>query len=243
MTDSLFPVGTEAVLPILPLRNSVLFPASVVPVNVGRSRSVRLIEEACNQERPTLGVLAQRKPETEDPTFEELHAIGTIARVLKVIRLGSGNYSVVLQGIGRMRMAEGLERHPYLQARVERLPEPLIVDPAIDLMANELRRAMTELSASLPPANRSTTSSLDNVREAGALADLVATGLPLSNDQKQAILELFDVRERLKAVLEQVKRQADVFRVKKEISALVEHEMHKSQRCLLYTSDAADEFR
>ena len=88
-TDSLFPAGSEAVLPILPLRNSVLFPASVVPVNVGRARSVRLVEEACNLERPTLGVVAQRKPETEDPTFDELHPFGTIARVLKVIRLGS----------------------------------------------------------------------------------------------------------------------------------------------------------
>lgn len=233
MTDSLFPAGTETILPILPLRNSVLFPASVVPVNVGRSRSVRLIEEACNHERPTLAVVAQRKPETEDPTFDELHMVGTIARVLKVIRLGSGNYSVVLQGIGRMRIVDEIDRHPFLRGRVERIHEPLIVDADIETLVEELRRANDVLFHALPPPNRSVTSALENVREAGALADLVATSLPIANEQKQAILEMLDVRARIMAVLDQVRRQVEVLRVKKEISTLVETEMHKSQRELL----------
>ena len=140
MTDSLFQAGADLILPILPLRNSVLFPASVVPVNVGRSRSVRLIEEACNHERPTVAVVAQRKPDTEDPTFEELHTVGTLAMVLKVIRLGSGNYSVVLQGVGRMRILEGIERQPFLRGRIERIHEPLVVDGDVDVLVAELRR-------------------------------------------------------------------------------------------------------
>jgi len=233
MTDSLFPTGAELMLPILPLRNSVLFPASVVPVNVGRARSVRLVEEACNQERPTLGVVAQRRPDTEDPTFDELHPFGTVARVLKVIRLGSGNYSVVLQGVGRMRIVDGVERNPFLRARVERLNEPLIVDADLESMAAELRRAHDLLTQALPPPNRAAANALENVREAGALADLVATSLPIANEQKQLILEMLDVRERLRSVLDQVKRQVEVLRVKKEISTIVETEMHKSQRELL----------
>ena len=116
MSESIIPAGTEVTLPILPLRNSVLFPASVVPVNVGRPRSVRLIEEAFGADRPTIGVVAQRKPETEDPRFDEVYGIGTLARVLKVIRLSSGNYSVVLQGVGRMRVLGETERHPCLRA-------------------------------------------------------------------------------------------------------------------------------
>ncbi len=90
MSDSIFPSGAEPLLPILPLRNSVLFPATVVPVNVGRARSVRLIEEACGRERPAIGVVTQHRPEVEDPTFEQVYQTGTIARVLKVIRLNSG---------------------------------------------------------------------------------------------------------------------------------------------------------
>src|SRR5271169_4064827 len=103
MSESLPPKPVPETLPILPLRNSVLFPASVVPINVGRPRSVRLIEEAFGNDRPTIGVVAQRVAETEDPREGEVFAVGTVARVLKVIRLSSGNYSVVLQGVARMQ--------------------------------------------------------------------------------------------------------------------------------------------
>src|SRR5215475_2387445 len=109
MAESIIPESALLSLPILALRNSVLFPASVVPVNVGRPRSVRLIEEAFGGERPTIGVVAQRVAETEDPTFADLYSLGTVARILKVIRLSSGNYSVVLQGVSRMRLQEPLE--------------------------------------------------------------------------------------------------------------------------------------
>ena len=102
--ETIGPVDIPDVLSILPLRNSVLFPASVVPVNVGRARSVRLIEESFGRDRPLIGVVAQKESDTEDPEFEDVHALGTVARVLKVIRLSSGNYSVVLQGVSRMRM-------------------------------------------------------------------------------------------------------------------------------------------
>ena len=111
--QSSVPPGVIEILPVLPLRNSVLFPASVVPVNVGRPRSVRLIEEAFGSDRPTIAVVAQRASETEDPTFEEVFPVGTVARVLKVIRLSSGNYSVVLQGICRMHLRDALDRTPF----------------------------------------------------------------------------------------------------------------------------------
>src|SRR5690349_13051861 len=121
MAESIIPDGSLLSLPILALRNSVLFPASVVPVNVGRPRSVRLIEEAFGVDRPTIGVVAQRNADDEDPGFSGLHEVGTIARVLKVIRLSSGQYSVVLQGIVRMKILDGVSREPCLRARVERL--------------------------------------------------------------------------------------------------------------------------
>src|ERR1700750_2376072 len=146
MGESIIPDTTLRSLPILALRNSVLFPASVVPVNVGRARSVRLIEEAFGQERPTIGVLAQRDAEEEDPGFERLYSVGTLARVLKVIRLSSGHYSVVLQGIGRRRIVEAVGREPCLRARVERLYEHSYRDEEIDALTVHLREIARGLS-------------------------------------------------------------------------------------------------
>jgi ATP-dependent Lon protease len=230
MTDSIFPAGAEPILPILPLRNSVLFPATVVPVNVGRARSVRLIEEACGRERPAIGVVTQHKPEVEDPTFEQVYHTGTIARVLKVIRLNSGQYSVVLQGVSRMRIEEPLGRHPTMRARVHRYHEAPVVDVEVEALAAHLRESARRLLQDLPTASRESLHILDNVREPGALADLIASNLPLANDAKQSVLETLDVRERVRRVLDQVNRQNEVIRVKEEISEMVEEEMSSSQR-------------
>jgi ATP-dependent Lon protease len=230
MTDSIFPAGAEPILPILPLRNSVLFPATVVPVNVGRARSVRLIEEACGRERPAIGVVTQHKPEVEDPTFDQVYHTGTIARVLKVIRLNSGQYSVVLQGVSRMRIEETLGRHPTMRARVHRYHEAPVVDVEIEALAAHLRESARELLNELPTASRESLHILDNVREPGALADLIASNLPLGNEAKQEVLETLDVRERVRRVLDQVNRQNEVIRVKDEISTMVEEEMSSSQR-------------
>ncbi|AKF03356.1 endopeptidase La [Sandaracinus amylolyticus] len=223
------PEGPE-ILPILPLRNSVLFPASVVPVNVGRARSVKLIEESFGRDRPTIGVVAQLVADVEDPEFEQVYELGTVARVLKVIRLSSGNYSVVLQGIARMRILEPQGRVPYMRARVQRIHEAPIRDTEIDALGAALRESARKLGELLPHQSREHALQLDNVSDAGALADLVATNLPVSTQQKQQILQILDVRERLRKVAELVSRQSQVYRVKKEISTMVQEEMSRSQR-------------
>ncbi len=230
MTDSMIPPASPESLAILPLRNSVLFPASVVPVNVGRPRSVRLIEEAFGGERPTIGVVAQKIAETEDPQFADLYQMGTVARILKVIRLSSGNYSVVLQGVARMRMLEPIETRPTLRARVERIAEKPGRDVEINALTVHLRESARKLMSQLPQLPREAAQALDNVQEAGALADLVASNLPVQTAQKQSVLELLDVRDRLRKVLELLNRQSEVYRVKQEISTMVQEEMSRSQR-------------
>ena len=230
MTDSIFPPGTDPTLSILPLRNSVLFPASIVPVNVGRARSIRLIEQACAVERPIIGVVAQRSAETEDPTFDEVYDFGTIARVLKVIRLNSGQYSVVLQGISRMRLEEGLARQPFMSARVQRIRETPVVDVEVEALAAHLRESARQLMKQMPTTNREQLHVLDNVREPGALADLVVSHMVIGNDAKQSVLQELDVLARVRAVLDLVNRQSEIFRVKTEISTMVEEEMSSSER-------------
>src|ERR1700730_4975554 len=112
-------------LPILPLRNSVVFPASVVPINVGRPRSVRLVEDLVGQERAVVGIVSQRDAEVDEPRFEDLYDVGTVARVVKVLRLGPSNYSVVLHGLARFHIVQHAALEPYMRARARRIPEQL----------------------------------------------------------------------------------------------------------------------
>jgi ATP-dependent Lon protease len=188
------------------------------------------VEEACGTERPAIGVIAQRKPQTEDPTFEDLHGVGTVARILKVIRLSSGNYSIVLQGVSRMRVVEPTETDPYLKAQVEKIHELPVQDVEVEALSTNLREQARKLAQVLPEQGREASNVLENVQEPGALGDLVASNLPVGNDAKQGVLETLDVRERLHKVLELVNRQSEVFRVKKEISSMVQDEMSRSQR-------------
>src|SRR5689334_6168998 len=225
-------VETDSV-PILPLRNSVLFPMSVVPINVGRPRSVRLVEDLLGRERALVGVISQRSPEVDEPTFKELYAVGTIARVVKVIRLGPNNYSVVLNGLGRFRVKTIASLEPYMRAKIERIPESLVRDVELDALGAGLREATREVLGLMPNLPRDTAGILDNVREPGALADLIASNFPqaqASVADKQEILEAFDVKARVRLVLAMVGRQLEVLRVKKEISSMVQEEMGKSQR-------------
>jgi ATP-dependent Lon protease len=206
---------------------------SVVPINVGRPRSVRLVEDLLGRDRALVGVLSQRSPETDEPTFKELYTVGTIARVVKVIRLGPSNYSVVLNGLGRFRVKGIVSLEPYMRGKIERIPESLVRDVELDALGTGLREATREVLQLMPNLPRDTAGILDNVREPGALADLIASNFPqaqASVGDKQEILEAFDVKARVRLVLAMVGRQLEVLRVKKEISSMVQEEMGKSQR-------------
>src|SRR5271154_1401876 len=98
----------------------------ILPLNVGRPRSVRLVEDLLGRERALVGVLSQRSPDVDEPTFKELYTVGTVARVVKVIRLGPSNYSVVLNGLGRFRVKNVAPLEPYMRAKIERISEPLV---------------------------------------------------------------------------------------------------------------------
>jgi ATP-dependent Lon protease len=218
--------------PILPLRNSVVFPASVVPINVGRPRSVRLVEDLAGHERAIVGIVSQRDAEVDEPRFEDLYSVGTLARVVKVLRLGPSNYSVVLHGLARFKIGQLSGLEPYMRARVRRVPEDLERDVEIDALAASLREGMRQLLSLMPNLPRETAGILDNVRESGALADLIASNLAAEQAtvaDKQKILETFEPRARVRAVLGMVSRQLELLRVKKEVSSMMADE-GKAQR-------------
>src|SRR5678809_1103448 len=115
------PVEIPDQLPILPLRNSVLFPGSIIPIDVGRRKSVRLVEDAIAKERTVIGILTQKDARTEDPQSGDLYMVGCAARILKVIKLAKDNFSVILQGVSRIRLLEIGGSDPFMTARVQAL--------------------------------------------------------------------------------------------------------------------------
>jgi len=133
------PVDVPEILSILPLRNSVLFPGSIIPIDVGRRMSVRLVEEAISKERPIIGIVTQRDARTEDPGATDLHAVGCAARILKVIKLAKDNFSVILQGVSRIRVLETGGAEPFLTARVQAVPDPSFTDVELDALVMNLK--------------------------------------------------------------------------------------------------------
>jgi len=231
MTDSRAG-GDIELLPILPLRNSVVFPASVVPINVGRPRSVRLVEDLVGLERAVVGIVSQRDAEVDEPRYEDLYDIGTVARVVKVLRLGPNNYSVVLHGLARFQITQRATLEPYMRARARRIPEDLERDVELDALGASLREGTRQVLSLMPNLPRETAGILDNVRESGALADLIASNLSpeqASVQDKQQILETFEPKARVRAVLAVVNRQLEMLKVKKEVSSMIADE-GKAQR-------------
>ncbi len=218
---------------ILPLRNSVLLPMSVVPINVGRPRSVRLVEEFSDDEQTVVGVIAQRDAEVVEPGFEDLYDVGTLARVVKVIRLGQSNYSVVLNGLGRFRMLRPLGLEPYMRAEIQRLRAPKVESVELEQLGKELRSRMRQVLTLLPELPKETAGILDNVSEPGALADLIAANFPDEHaklPERQRVLEALDPVARVKLVKQIVDRQLRVLKVKDEIAEQIREEMSRSQR-------------
>src|ERR1700704_3001698 len=115
-------------LPVLPIRNAVLFPGAVAPFDVGREKSVALVEDVDNFPSPVIAIFAQKDPATDDPGADDLHQVGCAARVLKALKHSSGNYSLILQGLTRIRLDEMTQTAPYLKAKVGRLQEQNATD-------------------------------------------------------------------------------------------------------------------
>src|ERR1044071_4536791 len=126
-------------LPVLPIRNAVLFPGAVAPFDVGREKSVALVEEVHNLTNPVIAIFAQRDPATDDPTADDLYPVGCAARVLKALKHSSGNYSLILQGLTRIRLDQLTQSAPYLRARIARIDTPNAEDVEAEALAMSLR--------------------------------------------------------------------------------------------------------
>jgi ATP-dependent Lon protease len=220
------------VVSVLPLRNSVLFPGSIIPIDVGRPKSVKLIEEAIASERPIIGIVTQKEARTEDPDEDDLHSVGCAARILKVIKLAKDNYSVILQGVMRIQVEEITAHEPFMQARVTEVTD---VDPGArrleaDALVANIKETAKKLISLVPELPREAAALLDSVSDPGQVADLVISNLDIEPYEKQEVLESADVLERLRKVLTLLTRQLEILKVRERINSQVQEEMGHSQR-------------
>jgi ATP-dependent Lon protease len=228
--DSGGPVEVPEQLSILPLRNSVLFPGSIIPIDVGRRKSVRLVEEAISKERPVIGILTQRDARTEDPNESDMYQVGCAARILKVIKLAKDNFSVILQGVSRIRIAEYSQQEPFIIARVQAIPDPTTTDVELDALVMNLKDIAKRVIKLMPELPKEASALVDSVTEPGQLADLITSNLDIQVDEKQDVLETFDLKARMRTVLQFLSRQLEVLKVREKINTQVQEEMGRNQR-------------
>ncbi|MEM7434719.1 MAG: endopeptidase La [Myxococcota bacterium] len=218
------------VLPVLPIRNAVLFPAAVAPFDVGREKSVALVEDIENLDQPIIAIMAQRDPSTDDPDQSDLYPVGVAARVLKALKHSSGNYSLILQGLVRIRMEQVVTKDPYIKARVTRLPEIPAEDVESEALAMSLRDIAKQVIQLMPELPREAGSLIDSIQERGQLADLVAANLDAPVDEKSQLLETLDPKERIRKVLRLLTRQLEILKMRERINSQIKEEMGKNQR-------------
>src|ERR1043165_4974503 len=179
------PVELPEIISILPLRNSVLFPGSIIPIDVGRKKSVRLVEEAISKEGPVIGIVTQRDAQTENTGTGDPYTVGCAARILKVIKLAKDNFSVILQGIARIRLLEVAGQDPFMTAKVQPIPDAPSADVELDALVMNLKDVAKRVIKLMPELPKEASALVDSVTEPGQLADLITSNLDVQVDEKQ----------------------------------------------------------
>jgi len=217
-------------LPVLPLRNTVIFPGLIIPLAVGRRKSVEVINYAIATEK-VIGIITQKDPNVEDPGENDLFKVGCAVQVLKFLRLSDGSQTVIVRGTERFRVVDYIQHEPCLKVTAHRLEDVYDNDVEIKALMLNLRKLAEEameLSPSFPPESLSVVRSIDNP---GHLCDLIASNLShVTLIQKQKVLEESNIRKRLKMVLEYLDKEIQVLKVSKELQTQVKGEMDRTQR-------------
>lgn len=218
-------------LPILPLRNTVLFPGVVMPITVGRDRSYKLIRDIQNTSK-LFGAVAQKDAQLEDPKPEDLFQVGTIAQILKVIEMPDDTISVIIQGKSRIKIAEYVQNNPYYTAKFQILPEKkaLPEDRNFAAIVNNLKDLslkIVKLSAAIP---HEVSFALKNIENSSFLINFISSNSDISPEEKQALLETDDVRERAISLMEVLNNQVQMLELQGEIQTKVKKELSKQQK-------------
>ena len=216
--------------PVMPLRNTVLFPQQVIPIYIGRERSLKLINDLDPKKRYIV-VVAQEDGSIEDPKSSDLYAYGTLAQVLKVFDMPDNSKSAIVQGISRVKILDYTNQEPYFFAAVESMEdEPITDDLEVDALAANLRQAFDELMKVAPNLTEEHSGMLKNIQKPNRLTDRAISVITISNQEKQEILEELNVKKRIEKALNLISREIQRIKLGEEIQSEVHDEITKTQR-------------
>ena len=222
-------ITTPGLFPLLPLRDVVVFPHMVIPLFVGRAKSIKALESAMEAGK-SIVLVAQKSAAKDEPSIDDMYRIGSIANILQMLKLPDGTVKVLVEGTQRAKVLNILDDKLHFDADIELIP----VDESNGAEVEAMRRALinqfdqyVKLNKKIPPE---ILTSLAGIDDAGRLADTIAAHLPLKLEQKQEVLEIFDVRKRLEHLLGLLEAELDILQVEKRIRGRVKRQMEKSQR-------------
>ena len=221
-------IPADAII-VIPVRNTVLFPGTVLPLSIGRERSLAAAQDAARNERQ-VGIVLQRSGDVPDPDPKDLYEIGTIAGILRYVTGNDGTHHLVCQGLERMRILEFLPGYPFLVARIEHIAEPEAGGPEIEARLHQLRQRSTEALQLLPNAPPELIAAVQNMPSAPGLADLVASVMDLKPEEKQDVLETVDIGARLDKILWLLAYRIEVLRLSRDIGQQTREAMESRQR-------------
>lgn len=222
---------SNSALPVLPLRDVVVYPHMVIPLFVGREKSIKALEAAMVDSKQIL-LVAQRKSSNDDPSASDLYTVGTVSSVLQLLKLPDGTVKVLVEGEYRARVNQYSQEHGFLEASIETIPDlsDALQEQEIEIMMRSLMSQFEQyikLNKKIPPE---VLSSLASIEEAGRLADSIAAHLGIKVEDKQELLEITDVGTRLERLMAAIEVEIDLLQVEKRVRGRVKRQMEKSQR-------------
>ncbi|WP_418514071.1 endopeptidase La [Corallibacter sp.] len=220
-----------ATLPILSLRNTVLFPGVVIPITAGRDKSIKLINDA-NKGSKVIGVVAQKDEAIENPTAKDIHETGTVARILRVLKMPDGNTTVIIQGKKRFNVAEVITEEPYMNATIREVPEakPVGQSKEFNAIIESIKDLALQIIQDSPNIPSEASFAIKNIQSDSFLINFVSSNMNLSVQEKQRLLETNDLKERALETLKYMNIEFQKLELKNDIQSKVQSDMNQQQR-------------
>jgi ATP-dependent Lon protease len=229
--DKISKEDTPDVMSILPLRNTVLFPGVIIPITIGRDRSVKLIKDAENGKN-SIGVVSQKEFDTELPELKDLNEVGSVAQILKMLKMPDGNITAVIQGRKRFKIEEMVQNDPYYKARITDLKEikPEKNDQEFSALVSSVKDLALRIIDESPNIPAEAAIAIKNIKNTSFIINFVASNMSISLSEKQALLEEVDLKKRAIKVLELLTKELQHLEMKNKIQSKVQTDLDKQQR-------------
>lgn len=221
---------TPSEISILPLRNTVLFPGVVIPITVGRDKSIRLIQDANGKDK-LIGVVSQKDQEIEEPNFDDLNDIGTVAKIVKMLKMPDGNSTVIIQGQSKFKLIELTQSDPFMRARIEAFPEikPKKTDE-LKALVETLKDMSLKIIQQSPNIPSEAGVAIKNIESLSFLVNFISSNMNAEVEDKQKLLEIADLEKRAQSVLEYLGEELKMLEMKNEIQSKVKVDIDRQQR-------------